>query len=497
MRETRIIVLFALFLLGFQSCYKEEVVYNSEANSNLELPTIFRINGKDCCYDYTESSLRFPIEDELINDFSPFIEFQEYSTVYFEGRLLQNNSINSLGKIEINKEYKLRVETLNKTQQLALTFTSLPIVQIITPNTILDEPKTIARITVNYVGMNESSDSYYVGIEHRGGRSQLYDKKSFGFSLKGSVTLDDNISNSFFGMNSNNDWILDAMWIDCGRLRNKTSFELWKKFDEEKNDGISSKFVELYINNEHQGLYCFNENINSEFFSLTNEDAVLYKAISWENGATGFGVYESNPPLNYFWSGWEQKYPDPKIEINWKPLSELRRLAVNESDDVFRSQITSFIDIDNFIDYYILLNIVSASDNTGKNTFLVKANSQDKFHILPWDIDGSWGLSWDGSHDGYTSILSNNLFDRLIETNPDDFVNKLKFRWSSLRAGVLSNIELKKLFADNFNLINNSDIIEIENKKWESNIDMDEEEEYLMNWLENRTDFLDNYFNDL
>ena len=53
------------------------------------------------------------------------------------------------------------------------------------------------------------------------------------------------------------------------------------------------------------------------------------------------------------------------------------------------------------------------------------------------------------------------------------------------------------MFNDNFMFINKSEIIDIENKKWGSNIDINSEQEYLIDWIENRVIFLDNYFDNL
>jgi spore coat protein H len=490
-------IIFTLLCIGLMGCYKEEIIFSTEANSKLELPTILRINGKECCYDHIQNSLRFPLEQDVVNNFNAFIEFQEYSDIYFEGDLLKNKSLNSLGEIEINKEYEITIKTKSNTEILQLVFTNLPIVQVITLSQISNDPKSPAKIIINYRETSKLSDTYFIGIEHRGGNSQSYQKKSFGFSLKASAGINDNFSTSLFDMRINNDWILDAMWIDQARLRNKTSFELWKKMNDYEHIGIEGKFVELYINKEHQGLYCLNENVNSELLHLENTNAVLYKATAWEDGATLFESYSSNPPLNYYWDGWEQKYPDPKIEINWGPLKELRLLVVNESNSAFTSNITSLMNIDNLVDYYIFLNLLSAHDNKGKNTFLFKENNQLKLNIIPWDIDGSWGLSWDGSHTGYESIPSNNLFSRLIETNTNNFKTRLKQRWSSLRGDVFSNTELEQLFTDNFLIINNPKIIEIENEKWGSSIDLNSEQQYIINWINNRGIFLDDYFENL
>jgi len=484
-----------LFLVGFQSCYKEEIVFNVEVDRELELSTILKINKKECCFDYTENTLRFPINADIINDFSPLIEFQEYSNVFFEGKSLKINSVNNLGKIEINKEYEIIIETNNNTKKLQLTFTNLPIVQVITPNRILDEPKTIAKIIVNDPA-RESCIISYIGIEYRGSHSLVYDKKSFNISFLNSQYLGKEKLISIFNYKKNNRFILDAMYIDRARLRNNISFKIWRKIENERNYGIESKFVELFINNEHQGLYCFNETLNAELLDLTNNDALLYKGIDWTSTTT-FEAIEDNISNNELWAGWEQKYPNPKDKINWLPIYSLTKDVVNLNNSNFQNEIPKIINIDNFIDYYLFINLIQAIDNMGLNTFIARTKKSDRLFILPWDLDASYGISWDGSYIDHTSILSNNLFDRLIETNTNDFKNKLKQRWSFLRGHIFSNIELKKVFNDNFILIKKSEIIDIENKKWGSNIDINLEQEYLIDWIENRLSFLDNYFDNL
>ena len=139
---------------------------------------------------------------------------------------------------------------------------------------------------------------------------------------------------------------------------------------------------------------------------------------------------------------------------------------MNGSDVEFTSEICDLIEIDNFIDYYIFLNLLSAWDNTGKNTFLFRQSKQDKLAIIPWDMDGTWGIFWDGTHIGYADILSNNLYDRLLELNSCQYRNKLKSRWNYLRTNIFRISELQSIFDDSFYQINKSDVINIENDKW-------------------------------
>ena len=477
------------------SCYKEQMVFDDTPNRALELPLILELDGKRCGYDHGNTTLRFPIEQDSIADFSPFVVHQEFSKVFFEGKLLKNNSVNNLGPVKINESYKITIEANNQSQSFIITFTNLPLVQIVTANTIGKAGRTLSRIQVHYPEKNRTSESYYIGIKHRGRSSLQYDKKSFGFELKGSQNVNHDISGSFFDMQAKNDWILDAMWIDQARLRNKTAFEIWKSLNPSEHTTMRSEIVELYLNNEFVGLYGFNEDITPEHLNLQSHDAVLYKAVDWEDGATRFEIYDGNKPDQLYWDGWEQEYP--RNNLSWSALEALRKLIVLESNSKFASQIETLVDMSNIIDYYILINLCSAADNNGKNTFLFRRNSSDKLKFIPWDLEGSFGLSWDGTKTGYLSPVSNRFFDRLIELNAGGFVDKLKVRWNNLRSSVLSNADLISRLNTHFSEIGHSDAVNLENKRWNSGIEYNNEQTYLLDWLDNRLIFLDDYFSHL
>jgi len=301
------------------------------------------------------------------------------------------------------------------------------------------------------------------------------------------------------GFKPNSDWILNSAVVDPSRIRNLVSFEIWNDLDEWEEEEsrhikIHSKPAEVFLNNKLQGLYIFSERINREFLNAGNE-AVLYKAIDWSDGATRFERFNPAPSNNRFWNGWEQEIPDPDLALNWKPLENLYKLTVNATDEAFRNNIASQIDVENFIDYYLLLNLTSAGDNTGKNIFFYKRNSSVPFQIIPWDLDGAWGIRYDGIRTGFEFVLSNRLFDRLIETNPGNFNEKMKGRWFYLRESNYSEEQLKQLFVHYFSEIQKSGIIIHENRIWEENLDLDNEKKYIENWIGNRLNFLDDYFN--
>lgn len=497
MRGLYISSISCLIMLYLSSCYKEEVIYDTQPDEYLEMPLLLQLNNKNCAFDFNSSTLRYAIPSDSLVNFTPFVSFQSFAQVSINNQSLVNDAYNNLGTIRLNEAYPVKIQVNGEIKQLSLTFTNLPIVQLISAHSILDEPKSLARIVVNQTVLNSQPTSSYIGLEYRGASSQSYPKKSFGFSFLNNAALNDRTSISLFGFKTNEDWILDAMYIDKSRLRNKVSFEIWNAMGGSKHYGIRSQLVELYLNNEHIGLYALNETINSESLDLCNAASLLYKATAWGNGTTTFDSLGGSPPNKDNWDGWEQKHPEPNNSIEWTPLFKLRDLVVHKDDATFMAQISNQIEIDNFIDYYLFLNLILAYDNSGKNTFLTRQDQQDPLAIIPWDLDGSWGVFWNGNPTSPQGIISNNLYDRLLQLDINNFKLKLKTKWFNLRNTTFSQSNLLALFNASFLQIKKADIISIENDQWNLAINPQTEQNKITSWMINRLSFLDNYYTNL
>lgn len=499
MKKQKVHIWLVCLVVFITSCYKEEVILDSSPNVALELPILLNFDGKACAFDARFNLLRFPISEKQLTEYSPVVLFNKNSSVVFNGEELENGKKNLLGDIEISKSYPVVFTVDKKTFEFELVFTNLPIVQVLCDSDVRDEPKTLSKIIYHNPGKYDLFSSLS-GIEYRGKFSRSYPKKSFGFILWKDGLSDNEFDHNLLGTGSNSDWILNGAVIDPSRIRNVVSFEIWDKMGEStpgsNHWGIESKMSELFFNNEFRGLYLFSENLNHYRLSA-GESAVLYKAIDWADGATRFERYDANVSSNQYWNGWEQKYPDRKEIINWEPLKDLYKLVVDSDDEAFVEHIGEMIDIPLFIDYFLLLNLTSSADNTGKNVFLYKRDNREKFQIIPWDLDGSWGILYDGSRGGDNHILSNSLFDRLMALNPDNYRQKLKNRWLSLRENSWAQENIAKYFNKYFHLFQSSDIIQKENQVWNIELDMNEEQVFINEWTENRLIYLDEFFSSL
>ena len=495
MKRYKIQIVLILLLIVPGSCYNKVEIFNAEPSELLELSSIKKLDGKECGFDYNLNLLRYPIHADSIFSFSPLVEFKQNARVSFNGITLQNNKTNEFCEIVVGKNYQLEIELDNTQYSLELVFTNLPVVSVVCDSPIYDEPKTLARVSLNNP-LKTQVFSSFVGIEIRGKHSRDYPKQSMGFELWEGMVNKNEFSAALLGQGKSSNWILNGAVIDPARIRNSASFQIWNRLKNAENIGINTELVELFYNHEFRGLYIFSENINREFLNAPPE-AVLYKGVDWADGATRFEKYDSKLSQNQFWNGWEQKIPEENEQINWEPLAELYELLIHGNDEQFISEIGTLIDLNNFVDYYLFLNLMNAQDNTGKNVFLYKKSSGAKFQIIPWDLDGAWGIIFNGARTEPTGILGNNLFDRLITLNPNNFKKELKERWAFLRQNNFDYDNLNWVFDQWFNRLSATDIIQKENQIWNIELSIRAEQQYIKDWTAARLEYLDIYFEKL
>ncbi|MBD2756926.1 CotH kinase family protein [Spirosoma validum] len=344
---------------------------------------------------------------------------------------------NPITNIQVGKAYAV---TRNDTTY-QLYFTHLPIITINAINPLSDQ-ETSGSITIHdTVGTLFSSS---IGIKTRGSYSSTFPKKSYHIQLWTDSTGRSTKDESLLGMRSDHTWLLLAMYNEKLRLNNKVSHELWLKMhklyyadlEPDAHATIRTRYVEIFVNKAYQGVYLFAENMDRKELKLKKQTTAgtggeLYKGTSWDAGTLFAGVPNLPAKPTALWGGWELDYPDSS-QTNWSALHNFTDFIVNASDSTFSQQVSAKIREDNFVDYFIFLNLLRAEDNQGKNLFLARYNETAPYFIAPWDLDGAWGYYWNGDQRNMTNdILSNNLFNRLLSTN-ESFKSQLAKRWFSL-----------------------------------------------------------------
>ena len=273
------------------------------------------------------------------------------------------------------------------------------------------------------------TNSFAGFIKLHGASSQAYPKKSFAISLATPV--------AFFGLRESPHWILNAAYIDRSLMRHKISYDLFRSLStsSSKRFAAGSGFVEVQFNGRYEGVYLWMERIDRSLLELrayqSNEltHACVYKAV---DHAANF----SQPGHG----GYEQREPDPLVASYWQPLDEFNQFVSSASVAQFSDAmggVGSRLDLDNAIDFHLLVLLTSNMDGITKNFMIARDRATNptanggRFFFVPWDYDATFGRNWNGEVVPATAWLSNHLFDRLLGLK--DYRARFVKRWEKLR----------------------------------------------------------------
>jgi spore coat protein H len=411
--------------------------------------------------------------------------------------------ISNPNNLEYSNSYM--IEHLNSSNQYTLYFTQLPIIIIDTDNAIVDEPKVLANLVYTD---DEQTVTSNIGIELRGGSSQGYPKKTYDIEFWEDEIGDENIDMQFGELREDDDWILDALYNEPLRLRSYTASKLWKQMhtpyhiDDEPNaeSGGDVMYIEMFLNGQYNGIYNLSEQVDRKQLKLKkfndNMRGELYKGAS--RGAPTFTNLPSYNNSSRAWGGYEFKYPDKDEITDWDNLYEFTNFVMNSSESDFERDIWSQFVEDNFIDYFLFLNLIRATDNTGKNIYLGKYKADEPYFYIPWDLDGCFGTNWQGTNENITDdILANGFMDRVIDENPNNTFMSIASKWFDYRNDIFSLNSLSNSITNQYNLLQENKVYERESLVY-SNYSFDNQSlSYTLSWLENRLAHLDIYFGNI
>ena len=484
------------------------------------------INNIKCAFDsdtytfyYTMgkkpgAELKFIFDIENLNGEKVFAEISD-----------GNNSLGWKFAPELNKEYKLAAHTSVRTFEYKIIFIMLPVIQINDIEIIADDyGNAVISVTdpdFEYIsfGGEPVPSAYYIesnaGIKRRGAMARGLPKNSYAIKF---WENGQNKSVRLFNLRSNSDWILDAMFIDGSRMRNRISTDVWNDMSsplyymregQEHTNGTRGVFAEVFLNDEYLGLYCFTEKIDRAQLQLDrNEDelrSIVYKGRHWGDVLL-FRSYQDYNNNSSWWNVFEQKYPNPRFggQIEWSPLADFIRFFVESDDAVFAAGAADYIDIQNFVEYTIFMILSYAYDNTGKNLYWsvydITDENLNKIFVTPWDLDGTWGKSWHGGrlygHEDGPWMDSEwehdtELFRRLVLTNAGGFADKMRETWARLKEDALSLQKILGRFEEYFDLLEKSGAWDRESDKWRLGT-IDSEREFAQTWVTARWNYTDN-----
>lgn len=281
-------------------------------------------------------------------------------------------------------------------------------------------------------------------VKFHGASSQAYPKKSFAITLDAPV--------SWLGMRPSAHWVLNAAFVDRSLMRHKLSYDLFRSLSTTNAPRFASasRFVEVALNGKYHGAYLLMERVDRSMFGFQRYNsnalhhACIYKAVDHVAHFDRLGH-----------DGYEQREPDPLTLPYFGPLDRFNRFCSTTKDDAFfdpTKGIGSRLDLDNTIDFHLLVLLTSNMDGIDKNLILAREapgtnGPVPRFFFAPWDYDATFGRNWEASRVPSTVWLSNHLFDRLLGNA--EYRSKFAARWKQLRTGPFSMENLHRMIDDN------------------------------------------------
>ncbi len=334
-------------------------------------------------------------------------------------------------------------------------------------------------------------DTYEGKIERRGGYSMSFPKHSYEIDLRKDISL--------ANLPEDDDWILNSNYIDKTFLRHVISYELFTEMGI-VNEAPESQFVEVELNGVYNGLYVLMEKLDKSSLDISKKDstAVIFKEPHLFRQT--YDKVRPQKPNNFH----QQTYPKIRTSDRSKFIEDTRHFILKSSDTVFTNELSTVFDINNLIDWHLLLLISNNSDGILKNFYLYKVDAETPIRIAPWDYDHSFGRDGDNelNLDKHPlNIERSILFSRLLKFNW--YKQKLKAKWNALNhANILSEKGLKQKIVSKSNLIQelatkNFEKWPIDGKPYYDANNFQQEINIMLQFIELRHKRLRAYFNNL
>ena len=398
----------------------------------LSLPIVvraqFKVGGHDILYNSAQGAYMCPIPDSLFGyDYETLIQSETiFRTKVVDGNLVLDtlhwDSIQlgadlyhahdtiTFSDIAGGKIYPLKAHFNDgSTMSYPITFTNLPIVRL---DGQFGNDYSNGTVIVFSTDTGVPLQQMKAKIKWRGGSTNGVNKHKRNYTIKFLNHNGKKQKRQFFGLRTHNQWILNAGQVDLARCRNQVGHELWNDmarkpyYIDQAPDALTSvrgQFVEVFLNGEYRGIYSMTENIDQEQTQIVEHDednnifhGHLWKTDSWD-GTSMYDIKDYDNTQEVY-RGFETKYPDFE-DVNptdYSILYNAINFTLNSTDAEFKLFLDEYFDIPVLIDYYLLINVLVAQDNNGKNMFWVCYDGEQdkKLTIAVWDLDCTAGQGY-------------------------------------------------------------------------------------------------------
>ena len=295
---------------------------------------------------------------------------------------------------------------------------------------------------------------YRATIKYRGASSySKFDKKQY--RIKFYKNKKDSAKEvSLAGMGANSEWVLNGPYLDKTLIRNKLVYDLARELNGWAPD---TRFVELFVDGEYQGVYLAVEPVTNgesrlrlaEFGLLSGETAYIVNRDRIDTGSEEIDTWGKTN--GYTYNALYIRYPSKnkitekqKAYIQ-KDVSEFEQVLYGENFSDKRIGYQAYIDMDNWVDYFIINEFAMNYDAGNLSTYIYKELG-GKLQLAVWDFNNGFdNYQWFRTEADVLHTVENSWFNRLWQD--ETFRDRVCERYRQLRKTTLSDEHIAEKIA--------------------------------------------------
>ena len=399
----------------------------------------------------------------------------------------------------------------NETRAQIARPTKLLRIEFTTTDTLPTAKGVLASGEILITDMQGLGIKKYATLEVQGSSSASFPKKNWTIAL-----FNDEAKTSGFKLRigewvEHSEFVFKSNWIDATHARNLISNHIWEdivqsregypkreneiayvesytgqtwRFDSGALTHVDGFPAEVYINGGFYGIGTFNLGKKRENYDLisSNQNHIQLAAATHAN----FYSYKAAE-----WEIRNPKTPDANFltKINaWFAANAL-------SGQAFKDAFPTNHDVKNAVDFFLLAEFIQSPDMYTKN-LMVTSWDGVKFYFLPYDMDTTFGLQWDGlTFTGWeTSIRSAGFWNKFYSA----YTAEIKARYAELKAKGIFSLDNVYKHADRINKTFGLELYKKEQAQWTdipSNSIIYAGFPQIYEWTKNRLIWLDSQYN--
>lgn len=295
---------------------------------------------------------------------------------------------------------------------------------------VFSVPNSIYRATIKYRGA-----SSYSKFDKKQYRIKFYKNKK-----------DSAKKVSLAGMGANSEWVLNGPYLDKTLIRNKLVYDLARELNGWAPD---TRFVELFVDGEYQGVYLAVEPVTngesrlrlSEFGLLSGETAYIVNRDRIDTGAEEIETWGKTEGYTYnalyIRYPSENKITEKQKEYIKNDISEFEQVLYGENFSDKRIGYQAYIDMDNWVDYFIINEFAMNYDAGNLSTYVYKELG-GKLQLAVWDFNNGFdNYQWFRTETDVLYTVKNSWFERLWQDKT--FREQVCERYRQLRKTTFSD----------------------------------------------------------